>query len=672
MADTATAKDASILRALEFLRRDRPLRAEEMCRDYLADHPGCADHMRLLGHALMQQNRGVEAEDQFRFALELEPEFPQLHEDLGSALAMQSRFDEAIPAFQKAIKLQPSLPLAQKKLGQALIGAGRGAEADEAFREYLDRDPERAVIAEAMQLQRDEKYAEAIPIYADLLKKNPKNINAMHNLALCYWHGEKRLDDAHAMLRRVTQLASDFAAAWLNLGTLLYEMNKYQESIAAHQKAAQLDPNDVEVWSGLGSSYARAMMPDEAINAFEKSIELGNNRAGMLSAYAWELKTVGRQEDALRAYRKAVKVRPRFGPAYWSMANLKIFKFTDDEVAAMLEQVARDDLTDNEDVHFRFSLGKAMEDRGEFDQAWHYYHTGNQRKRMLVEHEPLGMEKQFAAIRETFSAEFLERHRNSGHDAPDPIFIVGLPRSGSTLVEQILASHSMVEGTAELPTLGRISESMGRYRRDRVRFPAAAEDLRGRDFREYGKQYIEDSRKFRSTDKPLFTDKLPNNFSLLGVVAAILPNARIINARRHPYDCCVGNYKQLYGHGQNFTYDMLDLAHYYQQYETMMRHWHEVMPGKVLDVHYEETVTGLDGQVRRILDHCELPFEEACVRFHETERAVKTASSEQVRQPIYTGALGKWRVYDEHIGLWKDQLSDIVDSLPPVVRNTGN
>jgi len=671
MNQTLPEKDANIQQALDYLRHNRPLRAEEACRDYLNKNPGCTDHIRLLSLALMKQNRVAEAEEQLRFALSLNPDFPQLHEDLGSALALQSRFDEAIPEFEKAIQLQPALPLAQRKLGHALAAAGRGVEADEAFHEYIDRDPERTAIIKGIELQRDGKRDEAIGIFRDVLKGNSNNVNAMRHLAVCYWHGEKRLHDAEALLRRATQIAPDFTGVWLSLGGLLMEMNKYTDAIAAFEKATQLEPKKAEAWSGLGSAYARAMYPEKAVQAFERSIAIKDGAPGILSAYAWELKTLGDQAAALKAYRRAIKAKPNYGPAYWSMANLKIFKFKDEEVETMLEQVRGEELTEVEDIHFRFALGKAMEDKKDYDQAWHFYHTGNQRQRMTVEYQPLDIEGRQTAIKKVFDRQLLNERAGVGYDAPDPIFIVGLPRSGSTLVEQILASHSQVEGTSELPVLGKIAESIGRYRTDGIRYPDAVRDLRDKDLRAYGKQYIEESQRHRLTEKPLFTDKLPNNFPLMGFAHLILPNAKIINARRHPFDSCLGAYKQLFGHGQNFTYDMLDLAHYYQQYDVMMKHWHDVLPGKVLDVHYEETVTDLEGQVHRILDHCGLPFEESCVRFHETERAVKTASSEQVRQPIYTGALGKWRRYENHLGIWQEHLGYILDELPEASRNAG-
>ncbi|MDZ7644379.1 MAG: sulfotransferase [Woeseiaceae bacterium] len=671
MSAAVDEKSASIERGLEFIRNDRPLRAEEVARDYLAEHPGCVDHIRLLATALMQQKRSTEAEEQLRFALTIRPDFPQLHEDLGSALALQTRFQEAIPEFEKAIQLQPALPFARRKLAQALAAVGRREEAEREIDDYIASDPERTEIARAMDLQREEKHEEAIELLRDSLKRNPGSVNAMRCLAVSLWRGPKNLEDAEALLRQATQLAPDYTVAWMALGGLLMEMNKYPAAITVFEKVTKLEPRNPQAWASLGGAYGRSMYPEKAVKAYETAVEIDDTMPNIFASYAWELKTVGDQAGALEAYRRAIRARPGFGPAWWSMANLKIFKFEDSEVETMLEQVERDDLTAVEDVHFRFAIGKAMEDRKDYDRAWHFYHTGNQRQRETVEYDPLRFEKRLTAVKEVFTKELLTQRAGAGFEAPDPIFIVGLPRSGSTLVEQILASHSQVEGTAELPILGRIRDSIGRYRTDGVSYPEAVRDLRNKDLRGYGKQFIDEARRYRSTDKPFFTDKLPNNFAMLGFARLILPNARFINARRHPYDCCLGNYKQLFGQGQNFTYDMLDLAHYYQQYHALMKHWHEVMPGQVLDVHYEDTVTDLESQVRRILEHCGLPFEEQCVRYYETDRAVKTASSEQVRQPIYTSALGKWRRYDEHIGIWKEQLGAIVDELPDVVKNAG-
>ncbi|MGI9200419.1 MAG: sulfotransferase, partial [Woeseiaceae bacterium] len=587
MNKVLSKKEQSIERGLDFMRADRPLRTEELCRDYLQENPGCVDHLRLLGHTLTKQRRYEEAEKQLRFALSLEQNYPQLHEDLGSVLSLRGEYNEAIGEFERAIRLEPGLPLVHKKLGQALMSAGRGDEADEMLAIYRDSDEDRTEIASGVEHMKAERFDEAEAVFTKVLKHNSDSINAMRYLAVTLWQGKKKLEDAEALLRRTVELAPDYAGAWLILGALLGERNKYVDTIEAYKTATRLEPKNPEAWGGLGNAYSMAMYPEEAVKAYAKAVDLKPNSPDAQAGYGHALKTVGDQPAALKAFRAAIDGRPAFGNVYWSMANLKIFQFEDEEVDTMLAQVEGEKLTETADIHIRFALGKAFEDKKDYKKAWHYYHTGNQRQRMTVTHDPLDLEYRFDAVREVFSKELMEQASGKGCDAPDPIFIVGLPRSGSTLVEQILASHSQVEGTAELPILGRLANSIGRYRKDGVRYPESVRDLRDRDWKAYGEQYLEESRRYRLTDKPIFTDKLPNNFPFVGLVHLILPNAKIINARRHPFDSCLGGYKQLFGQGQNFTYDLLDLAHYYQQYDKTVKHWHEVLPGKVLDVHYE-------------------------------------------------------------------------------------
>ena len=664
-------KGESVAAALEALKANRPLRAEEICRDFLVLNPGSKEHLRLLGHALMKQYRLPEAEEQIRFALSLEPDFPQLYEDLGSVLAMQERFEDAIPLFEKAIKLEPRLPVAHKKLGQALAALGRGKEADAAFTEYLDQDEGKQRVAKAAQHLGAGRFDDAVEVLREAIQADPNNVDAMRYLAGAYFSRKKNLEDAEALLRRATQLAPDFTAAWLLLGPVLMERIRYVEAIDAFRKATELDQDNAEAWGGLGNAYARAGYSEDSARAFARAVALDPSAPGIQMGYAHILKTVGDQPGALRAYREAVRIKPDFGEVYWSMANLKIFRFEEAEVEAMEEQLKRDDLSTSAETHFRFALGKAWEDKQDYDRAWAYYDSGNKLHRTQIFYDPAEFEMRQANIREVFSREFLAERAGHGYDAPDPIFIVGLPRSGSTLVEQILASHSQVEGTAELPILGRVAGSIGRYRRDSLQYPESVRDLRDKDWRAYGQQYIEECARHRETDRPFFTDKLPNNFSHVGLASLILPNAKFINARRHPIDSCLGGYKQLFGKGQHFTYDVFELAEYYKLYHQMMRHWHEALPGRILDVHYEETVTDLETQVRRILEYCGLPFEEQCLRFYETDRAVKTASSEQVRQPIYTGSLGAWRRYGKHVDYWAEELADVIADLPEGVRRAG-
>jgi tetratricopeptide (TPR) repeat protein len=665
------ASQGSVAAALAALSARQPGRAEAICREALATDPRSVDHLRLLGRALAMQSRFDEAEQVLRSALDVRPDSPPLLEDLGGILLAQRRFEEAAATLEVTLRLDPQLPLARKKLAHALAALGRGADADAALESWFAQDADRADVAVALDHLRAGRKDDAIATLRTSLRRNPDNVDALHTLAQAYWGDEQRISDIEALLRRATELAPALVPAWILLGMLTHASDRPEEAIKCYLRAVDIEPDNASAWSGLGADYAQIGDMEKSAAAYARSIALQPGIAGIHMSLAHVLKALGRQQDALREYRAAIALKPDFGEAYWSMANLKVFRFEPSEVAAMQAQVQRDDLSPGTDVHFRFALGKAFEDAGDYDRAWELYHTGNQRQRPLVSFDPVGFEARHEEIAEVFSRDFLERHAGQGFDSNAPIFIVGLPRSGSTLIEQILASHSQVEGTLELPTLGEIAVSVGRYRRDRTDYPGAMRELTGRDFRAYGQQYIEQTRIYRTTDRPRFTDKLPNNFSHVGFAHLILPNATIINARRHPLDSILGSYKQLFGKGQHFTYDMYELVLYYRRYHELMRHWHQVLPGKVLDVHYEETVGDLEAQVRRILDHCGLPFEEACLRFHETERAVRTASSEQVRQPLYTRALGTWRRYERHLGPWQEELADIIAELPERVRNAG-
>lgn len=632
-----TGEQASLSAGLEALKLDQPQRAEEICRAWLGAHPRSALHLQLLGDALGRQHR----------------------------------FEEALPCYEQAIQLEPNLPLARRKLGQALAALGRGEEADAALEAWFEQDPGRMAVALALGHLRAGRKDEAIPALRKALRENPDNVDALHVLAQTYWGDDERASDIEALLRRATELAPSLVPAWSMLGSLLHDSDRSEEAIQCFLQIAKLNPADSSAWAGLGADYALIGDMEKSVDAYARSVTLQPGLPGIHTSYAHALKSVGRQAESLEQYRTAIALKPDFGEVYWSMANLKVFRFEPEEVSAMEAQVQREDLSPAADVHFRFALGKAHEDAGDHDRAWEFYHSGNQRQRPLVSYDPAGFETRHQELAEVFTHEFLAKHEGGGSKSDAPIFIVGLPRSGSTLIEQILASHSQVEGTLELSTLGEIAVSVSRYRRARDEYPKALRELSGRDFRAYGQQYIDETKVYRTSGKPRFTDKLPNNFSHIGFAHLILPNAKIIDARRHPLDSILGSYKQLFGKGQNFTYDMDELALYYRQYVGIMRHWREVLPGKVLEVHYEETVGDLESQVRRILDHCGLPFEEACLRFHETRRAVRTASSEQVRQPLYRGALGTWRRYERHLQPWKEQLADLIEELPDSVRNAG-
>tara|TARA_R110002096_G_scaffold266710_1_gene460249 strand:+ start:40497 stop:42515 length:2019 start_codon:yes stop_codon:yes gene_type:complete len=670
--NTKTEKpDANVTQAIQALQSGKPALTEQICRAHLSSHPASIEHLRLLGHALQNQDKLDDAIEKFKLALNLAPKFAPLHEDLGSVLAIQGKFEDAIPCFEQAVKLDRKLTNAQKKLGQALAAVGRGKEADEVYEEYFKDEPGVGLVAQGVEHDRAGREQEAIDCFKKALRNDPDSVDAMRYLAIAYIKQDKNLNDAEALLRRVVQIAPDFALGWGDLGHVLIKSRNYMEAIEAYKKAIEILPDNFTAWIQLASAQATAGYPEESAKSYRKVLEINPKAPSALLGFGHVLKTLGDQPGSLRAYREAIRQKPEFGEVYWSMANLKIFNFEDEEVKEMEHQLENSQLNDTTEVHFRFALGKAYEDKKDYDKAWEYYHSGNELQRQLVEYDPVGHSGRHEKLRSYFTRERIKEFEGNGYPDEGPIFIVGLGRSGSTLIEQILASHSQVEGTEELAVLAKLSDTVGRFRTDNVRYPEALDEMRPQDWRGLGLDYLEGAKRYRMTDKPIFTDKLPNNYSYVGFIHLILPNAKIINARRHPIDSCLGNYKQLFGHGQNFTYDMFDMSEYYKEYSRLMDHWNDVLPGKVLDVHYEETVTDLEGQVAKILDHCGLPFEEQCLRFYETERAVKTASSEQVRQPIYTGGMGKWRKYEKHLEEWQEEFEPIISKLPDVVKNAG-
>lgn len=656
---------ASIVNALK---AGDAVTAESLCRTFLVANAGSIPHMQLLGHSLAKQGRLTDARAQVEFALQIAPDYASLHEDLGNLFGQERDYESAINSFRRAVSLDPRLASAHKRLAQTLIAAGRGDEVDEAFEGFLDHDRDAALVAAGAEHWRNERFEEAESTLLSALQLNPENIDAMRFLALVYYDQDKNLLDAEALLRRAIAIAPDFHQALGNLGRLLVGSSKLVEAIEIYARFVTLQPDNDDAWAGYGRALAQAGRVEEAADAYEKSLAINPEAPGVHMAQAHMLKTLGDQEKALKAYRASIKYNPALGESFWSMANLKIFRFTDPEVSAMEEQLLVDDLSDSSRVHFLFALGKAYEDRGDYEQAWQHYHQGNQLNRKSITYDPVMNEVLLRKAQSTFTKEFFLANEGAGHDARDPIFIVGLPRTGSTLVEQILASHSQVEGTAELPNIGAIAESTGKYRPDGLMYPDTLATLTKRDFSFYGKEYLKQVARHRVMKTPIFIDKMPNNFTHVGWIKLILPNAKIINTRRHPMDGLLGAYKQLFAKGQDFTYDMMELSEFYRGYIEIMKHWNDVLPGQVLDVHYEDTVTNTEAQVRRILEFCDLEFEESCLRYYETKRPVKTASSEQVRRPIYTSALGLWKKYGDNLSDWQDDLKDIIEELPDSVR----
>ena len=471
------------------------------------------------------------------------------------------------------------------------------------------------------------------------------------------------LDDAETLLEAVLALAPDHRAARGDYAQCLVDRHKYAEARAVVDELRALDPANLD-YRSLAATTAVGLGEQETAIALYRGMLA--DAPGAADVHLWlghALKTVGRLPEAIAAYRAAAAARPDFGDAYWSLANLKTYRFEPAEIEQMRTAESAPATAADDRAHLAFALGKALEDLGETEESWRAYVRGAALRRAESRYRPEILETNTAEQTRVCTRGFFAARAGWGAQAPDPIFVVGLPRSGSTLIEQILASHSQVEGTQELADVQRIVlDLQGRdpdY--DHPRYPAALADLTADDVLRFGQTYLADTRVYR-TDRPFFIDKMPNNFRHLGLIHLMLPNARIIDARREPMACCFSNLKQLFSHGQEFTYRPEDIARYYRTYLNLMRHWDEALPGRALRVIHEDVVDDLEGQVRRILDYCGLPFEAACIEFHKTRRSVRTPSSEQVRQPIFRDGLDQWRRFEPWLGELKATLGDALET----------
>ncbi len=634
--------------------------AETRCRAALEKYPQDVNMQALIGALLVKMDRPDEAETVLRAVIALAPTFAKPHEDLGHLLLQLQRPAESLSLLERATRLDPGLERAWFDLGKALALTGRSKEADAAFEKSFALSPERRQMALAAEHQKEGRLEEAERLYRRVLQRNPDNVDALRLLALIALKSD-HADDAETMLERAIGIAPDFLLAILDLGRLRKEQDRYGEALESFDRAIALDPSLPQAHYLRGSTLARASFTPEAITSYRECLRLRPGHIGALLGLGHVLKAVGDYDDAVAAYDECIRQAPDFGETYWSLANLKTYRFDDATVAEMEKRAVAQGENAQSEVNFLFALGKAWEDRGDFARAWDFYRRGNAKQRATVHYDPVQTEVMNDRIASVYTAPFLSALAGSGHADPAPIFILGLPRSGSTLLEQILASHRQVEGTSELPYIGRLATGLNRNRASGINYPEAMRELAPAHLRSLGAEYLAQAQMHRRTGTPHFIDKMPNNFPNIGLIAAILPNAKIIDARRHPLDACLSCYRQLFAKGQNFTYDLTEIGEYYLQYQRMMDHWAEVLPGRVLTVQYEAVVSDFEPQVRRLLEFCGLPFQEACLRFYESERPVRTPSSEQVRQPIYDRSVGHWQHYERHLGELIEVIAPIRD-----------
>jgi tetratricopeptide (TPR) repeat protein len=502
------------------------------------------------------------------------------------------------------------------------------------------------------------------------LKEKPTDIAAIRMMAeLAGRLG--RYADAEALLRRALELAPGFTAARANLATILYRQNRPAEAIEMLDSLLDGEPANAAHQNLKAAALGRIGGYEEAIALYADVLRRFPDQPKVWMSYGHVLKTVGRQSDSIAAYRRALASAPALGEVWWSLANLKTVTFDEGDIAAMTGALARPELGDEDRLHLNFALGKALEDRGEAERAFAHYAEGNRLRRSAIRYDPDETERQVERSIALFTPAFLAAREGRGCAAPDPIFILGMPRAGSTLIEQILASHSMVEGTMELPDIPTLARRLDGRRTgaDGLPYPDCLAELSPDRLAALGEEYLERTRIQRKTGRPLFIDKMPNNWIHAGFIHLILPEAKIVDARRHPLACTFSNFKQHFARGQGFTYDQTELGRYYRDYVRLMAHFDEVVPGRVHRVIYERMVEDPEGETRRLLENLGLPFEPACLRPHENERAVRTASSEQVRRPINREGLDQWRPFEPWLGPLKEALGPVLESYPEAPNN---
>lgn len=599
-----------------------------------------------------------------------QPRWAPAHYELGRTLGGIGQGEAALAALRQAVALQPDFADGWLALADTLNAIGNTQEADAAYARHLraaTKDPRLLAPAAALV---ENRIPEAEALLREHLKSFPTDVAALRMLAEVAVR-LRRFGSAQMLLERCLELAPGFDAARHNYATILNRQGKAAEALPQVEQLLAREPRNpgyrnlkAAVLANLADYAGSAQIYAEVLKEYPQ-------QAKVWMSYGHSLKTSGRLAEAIAAYRRAIDTESRLGEAWWSLANLKTVHFSPADRQALRNALARGDLSADDRLHFEFALGKALEDESAYEESFAHYAAGNALRRTSYPYNARANTDFVRGVRTLFTREFFAARAGSGAAARDPIFIVGLPRAGSTLLEQILSSHSQVEGTMELQDIPQIARDLARRdgQDEEERFFESVAALSGPQLRALGERYLDTTRPIRRHAAPYFIDKMPNNWLYVGLIHLILPNATIIDARRHPLGCCFSCFKQHFARGQSFTYALDDLGLYYRDYVGLMHHFDAVLPGRVHRVLYEEMVTDTETQVRRLLAHCDLEFEEECLRFYDNQRAVRTASSEQVRQPIFTSALEQWRHYDPWLAPLKSALGSVLAAYPNVPRD---
>ena len=605
-------------------------------------------------------NRLPDARGELETLLSRFPRFARGYQEMGYTLKALSDQPKALSSFRTAVTLNDALLGSWRALIELTSTTSKPAIYDEAVTQTRNLEGLPKALLQVRDWINEGRLAQAEQLCRQFLIRHPKQVEGMRLLAYIGVQTEV-LDDAEVLLENAVRFEPDNDLARYDYMGVLYKRQKYAASFEQAERLIQKAPENIRHQTAYANQCVAIGRFDEAIEIYDRVIPQVTDPAMVHLLKAHALKTIDQSEQAITAYRAAYENKPGFGDAYWSLANLKTYRFTDLEVEAMLTSVAEPNLSPVDHVHLNFALGKHFEDGKDFEQAFAFYQQGNNLKQRQIGYDGELLSQRLNLQTTVCDDVLFKQRKNSGCQAPDPIFIVGLPRSGSTLLEQILASHPQVDGTQELPNIAAFAFELDGRRRlqDAPQYPACLTSIPDSELAAMGQKYLDDTQIHRG-QAPFFIDKMPNNFRHIGLIQLILPNAKIIDARRHPMACCFSGFKQLFASGQEFSYSLEDIGRYYQDYISLMNHWHQVLPGKILTVHHEAVVFDLEAQVRQLLAFCGLAFDPACLNFHQTERSVRTPSSEQVRQPIYQSGLEAWMGFEPWLAPLKAAIGDAV------------
>ena len=617
---------------------------------------GTSDALYMSAVCCRHMGQIPEADALLHQLLSVAPEFSRAYQELGHLRKRQGLPKEALAAYSRACRINPALEASWRSQLEILQSATGGSSSQRRQQVNAQLDYLRSLpphLLAATDMLHEGKLIKAENLCRHFLQKNPKNVEGMRLLAdIGLRLGV--LEDAEFLLESAVEFEPDHRQVRLDYVQIL---QKRQRIKRAHEESALLlekTPGSPQFQSLYAIQCMQIGDYDSALATFDKVLKVLPHDPTTYVSRGHALKTAGNTEAAIESYRAAIASQPYHCEAYYSLANLKTYTFPQPELAAMNTLVDKDDLSIMGQVYLNFALGKACEDAENYEEAFSHYLRGNNLKQSQVHYKAEDNRTDFEDQKRACTGELFASFKGAGCQAPDPIFIVGLPRSGSTLLEQILSSHSQIDGTLELPNILSLAGRLRRQGRSSgTPYPDNLAGLSASQLRQYGEQFIDDTRIHRA-GAPMFIDKMPNNFRHIGLISLILPNAKIIDARRAPMACCFSGYKQLFADGQLFSYSLSDIGSYYRDYVDLMEHWDKVLPGYVLRVQHEDVVHNLETQVRRMLDFCGLDFEESCLNFYKTERSVRTPSSEQVRQPIFDTALEQWRQFEP----WLDPLKD--------------